>query len=68
MALSQWPGTLAEDETLLRAPEALSDDMRLAITFRAGKKRVLADAVTGLKERMQAHFKKVFNIVIDNNN
>jgi hypothetical protein len=30
----------------------MSDDTRLAVAFRAGKKRVLADAVAGLKVRM----------------
>ena len=51
VALSQWPGTLSDDEALLASSE-LSDDMRLAVMFRAGKKRVLTDAVTGLKARM----------------
>lgn len=58
VALSQFPGTLADDEALLagRGPAGaapMSDDMRLAVTFRAGKKRVLSDAVAGLKARMQ---------------
>jgi histone-lysine N-methyltransferase SETD3 len=56
VALSQWPGTLADDEALLSSASSsdtpMSDDTRLAVAFRAGKKRVLADAVAGLKVRM----------------
>ena len=53
VALSQWPGTLSDDEALLASSDPpLSSDMRLAVMFRAGKKRVLSDAVAGLKARM----------------
>jgi hypothetical protein len=57
VALSQWPGTLADDEALLAGASGappLSDDVRLAVSFRAGKKRALAEAISGLKARMQA--------------
>lgn len=55
MALAQWQGTLAEDEALLSASQTppLSHDVRLAVAFRANKKRLLANAVTALKAKLQ---------------
>lgn len=54
IALAQWPGTLADDEVLLSAAQSppLSDDMRLAVAFRANKKRLLADAVKRIKAKL----------------
>jgi histone-lysine N-methyltransferase SETD3 len=55
VALAQWKGTLAEDEALLSAAQAppLSHDMRLAVAFRANKKRLLTNAVTAIKAKLQ---------------
>ena len=55
VALAQWKGTLADDEALLSAAQTppLSDDMRLAVAFHANKKRLLTDAVSGIKAKLQ---------------
>ena len=54
VALAQWKGTLADDESLLSAAQTppLSDDMRLAVAFRANKKRLLSDAVKAIKAKL----------------
>lgn len=54
VTLSQWPTTLAQDDVLLGSPQgaALAPDVRLAIQFRAEKKRCLATALAKLKARL----------------
>jgi len=54
VTLSQWRTTLAQDDALLASQEAaaMPADVRLAITFRAEKKRCLSKALTTLKVRM----------------
>lgn len=56
VTLSQWPTTLAQDDALLASPDgaALPADVRLAMQFRAEKKRCLSTALSRLKARVEA--------------
>lgn len=54
ITLSQWPSTLKEDQELLESPTVLTPDVRLAVSFRADKKRALSEAIASLKDRIAA--------------
>jgi len=54
VALAQWPSSAEEDEALLRAAGREEEAMRLALAFRAAKKRGLQALIGELKARAAA--------------